>query len=231
MSSNEKIQAFVTLTNEALEDAKQDLFFVTEEGTVKRTSLEDFANIRTSGIIAISLKDNDKLSFAGLVNSEDEILITTAQGQSIRFEVSDIRPMGRSAGGVSGIKLSKHDDYVVGSVVINKNTKDLVLLTVAQMGYGKKTDISEYKVQKRSGSGIRTYKVTDKTGKLVGAKALINKSDTDLLIATESGKMLRLESREVPVLGRDTQGVRLMKMDDGDKVTSVELLAESVAEE
>jgi len=230
MSSNERIQAFVTLTNEALEEAKDYLVFVTEEGTVKRTSLEDFANIRTSGIIAISLKDEDKLSFAEVVREEDELLVTTSQGQSIRFEISDIRPMGRSAGGVSGIKLSKKDDYVVGSVVIRKEDKGVLLLTVSQMGYGKKTDIAEYKVQKRSGSGIRTYKATDKTGKLVAAKSLLAKVDTDILIATESGKMLRLESREVPVLGRDTQGVRLMKLDASDKVTSVELLAENKEE-
>lgn len=227
MTQNERIQAFLTLTNDALEEAKDYLFFVTENGTVKRTSLEDFANIRTSGIIAISLKDEDRLSFAEIVREEDEVLITTSEGQSIRFEVNDIRPMGRSAGGVSGIRLSKKDDYVVGSVVIRKEDKGVLLLTVSQMGYGKKTDIAEYKVQKRSGSGIRTYKATEKTGKLVSAKALMNKVDTDLLIATESGKMIRLESREVPVLGRDTQGVRLMKLDTKDKVTSVELLAES----
>lgn len=226
MSQNEKIQAFLTLTNEELENGNKHILFVTQNGLVKRTSLEEFANIRTSGIIAIGLKDDDKLSYADLVTDKDQVLITTSLGQSIRFEMEDVRPMGRSAGGVAGIKLSKKGDYVVGSVILQKNTKDLLLLTVSEQGYGKKTDTNEYKVQNRSGSGIRTYKVTDRTGNLVSAKAIVNKTDTDLLIATESGKMIRLQSKEVPVLGRDTQGVRLIKLDSKDKVTSVALMEE-----
>jgi len=230
MTQSESVQAFLTLTNEELENGNKYILFVTENGLVKRTSLEEFANIRTSGIIAIGLKDDDKLSYAELVNDKDEVLITTSMGQSIRFEMADVRPMGRTAGGVAGIKLSKKDDYVVGSVVLQKNTKDLQLLTVSEMGFGKKTDTREYKVQNRSGSGIRTYKVTDRTGKLVSAKALINNTNTDLLIATETGKIIRLESKEIPILGRDTQGVRLIKVDDSDKVTSVALLETEVEE-
>jgi len=226
ISQNEKVQAFLTLTNDELENGKQHILFITEKGLVKRTSLEEFANIRTSGIIAVGLKDDDKLSYADLVTDKDEVLITTAQGQSIRFKMEDVRPMGRTAGGVAGIKLSKKDDYVVGSVVLKKDTKDLQLLTVSQMGYGKRTKTEEYKVQNRSGSGIRTYKVTDRTGTLVSAKAVINKSATDILIATESGKVIRLGTKDVPILGRDTQGVRLIKLDTKDKVTSVALLEE-----
>lgn len=229
MTQNERVQAFLTLTNEELEDAKKYILFVTQNGLVKRTSLEEFANIRTSGIIAVGLKDDDKLSYADLVTEKDQVLITTSQGQSIRFEMSDVRPMGRSAGGVSGIKLSKKGDYVVGSVVLQKDTKDLQLLTVSQMGYGKRTKTDEYKVQNRSGSGIRTYKVTDRTGTLVSAKAIVDNNSTDLLIATESGKMIRLVTKEVPILGRDTQGVRLIRLDNKDRVTSVALLEEEQA--
>ena len=230
ITQDEKVQAFLALTNEDLENKDKYVFFVTENGIVKRTSLEDFANIRTSGIIAINLKDEDRLSYADLVTDKDEVLITTSRGQSIRFEMKEVRHMGRSAGGVAGIKLSKKDDYVVGSVVLNKDTADIQLLTVSEMGYGKKTNTKEYKVQRRSGSGIRTYKVTTRTGNLVSARALVKDATTDLLIATESGKIIRLGSKDIPVLGRDTQGVRLIKLDAKDRVTSVALLDEEIGE-
>lgn len=230
ITQDEKIQAFLTLSNEELESNKHFVFFVTEKGQVKRTKLEDFANIRTSGIIAINLKAGDKLSFVDLVSQSDQALITTSLGQSIRFNLKNVRSMGRSAGGVSGIKLSKENDYVVGTIIIKEDEKDIVLLTVAEGGYGKKTRISEYKVQNRGGSGIRTYKVTTKTKNLVSARALNLKGNEDLLIATKSGKVIRLEAREVPVLKRDTQGVRLIKLNASDKVTSVALINEEPEE-
>jgi len=226
ISQNEKVQAFLTLSNEDIENNDKFIFFVTKNGLVKRTALSDFTNIRTSGIIAIDLKEGDKLSYADLVIESDQALLTTSLGQSIRFYISDVRSMGRTAGGVSGIKLSKKDDYVVGTVVLNNNIKEVLLLTVSQLGYGKKTNTSEYKIQNRSGSGIRTYKVTSKTGSLVSAKAIKVENNEDLLIATESGKIIRLKSKDVPILQRDTQGVRLIKVDENDKVTSVELILE-----
>ncbi len=227
MAQNERVEAFLTLTNEELSNSKGNIFFVTGQGRVKKTPLEEFANIRSSGILAINLTDNDTLIFAGVVSETDEILLTTAKGQSIRFENSDVRSMGRAAGGVTGIKLSKGDDKVVGTIIIPKENKKIYLFVVAQNGFGKKTNVSEYKVQNRSGSGILTYKVTNKTGNLVTARALDDTlGTTDLLIATESGKIIRLGSKQIPVLGRATQGVRLIKVDENDKVISVATLQE-----
>jgi DNA gyrase subunit A len=204
------------------------VFFVTANGTVKKTSLEEYNNIRSSGILAIKLDNEDSVIFAGLTSGNDHLLLTTSQGQSIRFNEKDIRSMGRSAGGVTGVKLSKKGDRVVGTVIISKGKDDVVLLTVSALGYGKKTSLSEYKVQNRGGSGILTYKVTDKTGDLIAARGINKTENPDVLLATHSGKVLRLTSKQIPVLGRATQGVRLMKMDGSDKVTSVAVIEENV---
>jgi DNA gyrase subunit A len=132
--------------------------------------------------------------------------------------------MGRAAGGVTGIRLGRKGDKVVGTVILNKENKEVDLFTVSEYGYGKKTPTEEYKVQNRAGTGILTYKVTDKTGNLVAAKALYKKTTNDILIASSDGKVLRLSASQVPSLGRATQGVRLMKLDNKDMVTSVALL-------
>ncbi len=229
MSQNEKVEAFLTIDTTHLESKKGFIFFVTAEGTVKKTSIEEFENIRTSGILAIKLSEEDSLVFADLTDGASDVLITTSLGQSIRFNENDVRPMGRSAGGVTGIKLGKEEDRVVGTVLLPKGSKSVGLLVVSEFGYGKKTPTEEYKVQNRAGSGILTYKVTDKTGKLICARYLEKNSKSDVLIATSSGKVLRLSAKQVPTLGRATQGVRLMKMDK-DKVTSVAVIEEAVDE-
>jgi DNA gyrase subunit A len=232
MKQDEKVQAFITKTIEELENnSKNDcIFFTTKKGVVKKTSVDDFENIRTSGIIAITLDKGDDLTFVDTTTGEDDVLLTTAMGQSIRFSEKDVRPMGRSAKGVGGIKLSKNDDMVVGTVIIPKKSKDVELLVLSDLGYGKKTPTEEYKVQKRSGSGILTYKVKDKTGKLVSARALEKGKDIDVLIATTSGKVIRLSAGQIPTLGRATQGVRLIKLDGNDKVASVALMTEEEQE-
>ena len=162
--------------------------------------------------------------WAGLSSGADDILITTSQGQSIRFKESDVRPMGRTAGGVTGIKLSKENDRVVGTVVITNGGKDTYLMVVSNKGYGKRTPVKEYKIQNRGGSGILTYKVTAKTGELVDAREQQKSVDSDLLIATASGKIIRLSSSQIPQLGRATIGVRLIRLDEKDKVTGVAAL-------
>jgi DNA gyrase subunit A len=136
--------------------------------------------------------------------------------------------MGRTAGGVTGIRLSKKDDYVVGTVIVKKGETGTTLLTVAEDGYGKKTNLSEYKSQNRGGSGMMTHKLTAKTGNLVTGKGIKKGSSPDILIATGTGKVLRLNSTQIPNLGRATQGVRLMKLDKGDKVSSVEIIEEEL---
>lgn len=230
-SQDERVQALITMTTEKLESAEGFVFLVTEKGIVKKTSMEEFANIRSSGIAAIKMSLEDNLVFAGITNGKDEVMLTTNMGQSIRFDESDVRPMGRSAAGVTGIRLTKNDDYVVGSVIISKATEDMDLLAVSAFGYGKRTPISEYKTQNRAGSGIRTYKVTDKTGSLVAARALLKGQKCDLLVATKEGKVLRLDAGQVPAtMNRDTQGARLMRMDESDKVTSVAVIDQETEE-
>lgn len=226
MTQQERVEAFFTLTPETLEQRAGFVFFVTQKGTVKKTSLTEYHNIRSSGILAIKLDKEDSLIFAGLTGGKDEILITTSQGQSIRFSENDIRDMGRAAGGVTGVKLSKKEDAVVGTVIIPKGRTNYQLVTASAFGYGKKTNIDEYKLQNRGGSGILTYKVTDKTGELVAARGIEKSEKPDLLVATQSGKVLRLASTQIPTLGRATQGVRLIKLAAGDKVTSVAVLEE-----
>jgi len=230
MTQNERMQAFLTVTTADMSEEKGFVFFVTEKGVVKRTGMPEFSNIRSSGILAIKLGDGDNLAFAGITYGEDDVLITTTMGQSIRFSEKDVRDMGRAAGGVTGIKLSKGNDKVVGSVIIPRNAKNIDLLVVSDKGYGKRTKTGEYKTQSRAGSGILTYKVTDKTGHLVSARAVVADKGTDVLLATSSGKVLRIGSKLVPVLGRATQGVRLIKLDSGDTLTSAAVLEEALEE-
>lgn len=230
IAQDEKVQAFLTLTSEQLDNSKECVVFGTEQGIVKKTDLKDFANIRTSGILAIKMTDNDNLAWVLLTSKDDEILLTTKFGQSIRFSDNDVRPMGRVAAGVKGVTLKKSGDSVVGMVNIPYKSKDINLLTISERGYGKKTPIEDYKVQNRGGSGILTHKINDKTGKLVSAKILSKGTLEDIIIATESGKFIRLDEKQVPTLGRATQGVKLIKLNTNDKVTSVAVLDEAITE-
>jgi DNA gyrase subunit A len=226
IKQNESVEAFLALTNGQLE-GKGFVFFVTQLGTVKRTSLADFANIRSSGIRAINLTDDDSLVFAGLTDGKQDVLVTTSEGQSIRFKETDSRSMGRAARGVSGIKLKKAGDKVVGATTIpatEKDTKNLDLLVVAGKGYGKRTNVSAYKIQNRGGSGILTYKVAPKTGKLVSAKLLDLDAKPDILVASRGGKVIRLKAESISRLKRDTMGVKLINLGASDAVTSVGVL-------
>ena len=148
-------------------------------------------------------------------------MIVTSEGQSIRFSEKDVRAMGRVAAGVGGIRLKKKDDTVVGMVVLPKNAKDDFLVVVSEKGYGKKTPVGGYKVQNRSGSGIKTYSVTAKTGKLVTARTQAKGTESDMLIVTNTGQVIRLDTKSVPKLGRDTMGVKLINLGNRDKVASV----------
>lgn len=226
----EKIQSMLTMTPEAMDENKGFITFGTELGTVKKTALEDFSNIRASGIISIKLSGGDNLVWAMRSSGKDDIMLTTSQGQSIRFSEKDVRPMGRAASGVIGVKLAKKNDKVVGMVVIPSSSTNGELITVTENGYGKKTDLSEYKVQNRGGSGIMTHKVNEKTGNLVSAKLQEEKAKADMLIATMSGKVIRLSNNAVNVQGRATSGVRLIRLDETDKVTSFALLEEGAEE-
>jgi len=226
IQKEEKVESLLTLTPEEFESSKGYVFFGTQKGNVKKTSLEEFANIRASGIIAIKLDANDSLVWAQVSSGSDTVLLTTAQGQSIRFTEKDVRPMGRAAAGVIGVKLAKRDDRVVGMVVIPQKSGNLDLITVTELGYGKKTKLAEYKVQGRGGSGIQTHKVNDKTGELINAKTQDETSTGDILIATLTGKVIRITNSSIPQQGRATSGVRLIRLDETDKVTSMALIEE-----
>lgn len=199
------------------------LVMVTNGGVMKKTKLEAFDNVRRSGLIAITLKNSDKLEWVKPSTGNDQVVIVTEQGQSIRFKETDVREMGRTAAGVRGIKL-KGKDHVVGMDIINAaQSKGAALAIVMRNGYGKRSDLKSYKVQNRGGSGIKTAKITDKTGPIVlGFIVTEAQADSDLLIISKQGQVIRLPLKSVPIIGRDTQGVRLMRFKlEGDLVASV----------
>ena len=198
------------------------LMMITKDGTVKKCSAESFKDVRRNGLIAIKLEEKDELLATLFVRDEDSVILTTQNGQSIRFSHTDVREMGRTAAGVIGMKLDK-GDVIVAADKIPSGTKGAELLIMTGNGYGKKTKLSEYKVQKRGGSGIKTVKVTEKTGKLMVAR-VVTKETEELLAVSKDSQVIRTELTSIPTLGRDTQGVRIMKLRDGDSLASFNLL-------
>lgn len=202
------------------------LFFATEKGLVKKVELSAFANVRRSGLIAIKIKDDDRLIWVKPTSGSDHIQLVTAAGQTIRFQETDVRDMGRGAAGVHGIRLHK-DDRVIGMGVAKtdkERKRHYQILTIMANGFGKRTDFSAYKVQGRGGSGIKTAKVTDKTGEITNAFLVNsdNMEERDLIIISEKGQVIRTPFKSVSVLGRDTQGVRIMRFkDENDRVAGV----------
>ena len=223
LAPEEKVNAI--LPNDEISEFKY-LMFITNNGLIKKTEIDKFSNVRKSGLISIKLKDNDFLKWVKPTTGKDEVVLVTANGQSIRTKEKNIRSMGRSASGVRGIKL-KTDDRVVGMLIINpkKNDKDQ-LAVVMENGFGKKTVLKVYKVQGRGGSGIKTARVTTKTGKIVSAFMAdeINK-DKDIIIISTGAQVIRLALKNIPSIGRATQGVRLMRFKRADdKVVSVTIV-------
>ncbi len=198
------------------------LMMVTKNGVAKKSDAASFKDVRRSGLIAITLKDDDSLIAAKFVGKGDEVSLVTLLGQSIRFKESDVREMGRTAAGVTGMKLGK-GDYIVSADVFKKDDKKAEVLIVTQQGYGKTTPAKEYKTQKRGGSGIKTAKVTSKTGNIVCGIVLKEdeRADGELVIMSQKGQVIKLPLKDVPTLGRQTQGVRVMKMREGDAIASV----------
>ena len=195
---------------------------ITKNGVVKKCAVSVFSDVRRNGIIAISLDEEDELITTLITKENDSVILTSKEGQSIRFFEKDVRQMGRSAGGVTAMKLGKKNDIIVGGDVISSDeTCNLLVLT--EKGYGKMTDIDEYKIQKRAGSGIKTIKITEKTGKLVSAK-IVREGDTELLAMTKNSIALKTEIKSISKLSRDTQGVRIMSPREGDSVASLNVL-------
>ncbi len=218
LEGEERVTSVLALTKEK-KKCVDSLMMVTKNGTIKKTAAEAFAGIRANGLISIKLKPGDELMDARFICKGDEVMLTTRKGQAIRFKEDDIREMGRTAGGVRGVKLGKADDYVVSMAIITPEMHEYDVFALGANGYGKRTKLSEYKVQNRGGSGIKTMKVSEKTGDLVGAR-VITPEHTELIAMSLKSQVIRLAVDEISVLGRDTQGVRIMKLREGDSVAN-----------
>ncbi len=219
LSSDEKVTSILPMPKEMKKGSELSLFLVTKLGTGKKVAAESFHDVRRSGIIAIRLDTGDDLVSASFVEKGDNVMVVASDGQSIRFDEADVREMGRAAGGVRVMKLDK-GVQVVGADAIKKGSNDAEVLVMSANGYGKKTKLSEYKVQGRGGSGIKTVKVTAKTGDLISAKVVSAEVEEAVAISKKS-QVIRCGLNEIPTLGRDTQGVRIMKLREGDSLASL----------
>jgi len=218
LGPDEKISAFLPVR--AFQE-NHYVFFATKHGAVKKTDLMLYAHPRPSGIIAIGLEDNDEVIGVRQTDGAQEIILSTRNGQSIRFKEEEVRSMGRAAGGVKGITLDA-DDEVVSIEIL---TPSAGVMTVAENGYGKRTDTDEYRVQSRGGKGIITMKTTERTGKVIGVRQVTD--EDNLMLVTSTGKIIRLRVADIRVIGRNTQGVRLIDVEPGERVVSLARLAES----
>lgn len=217
LDNGEKISAVIPIQNFA--EGKY-LLMGTKDGLIKKTKLTEYDSSRKTGLLAITLKDEDELIDVRLTDGEDNVVLVTKKGLSITFEEKDVRPVGRTAQGVIGMRLDE-DDEVIGmeSIIGNKNA---TLLAITENGFGKRTELDEYRIQNRGGRGVITYKVTPKTGNVVGIR--IATGTEDVMLVTDKGTIIRLKVDEISVLGRSTQGVTLMRTNDGGKVVSIELI-------
>ncbi|HEY4480394.1 MAG TPA: DNA gyrase subunit A [Candidatus Paceibacterota bacterium] len=219
LSEGERVTSVLPVSKDKKNLAGLSLVMVTEEGTGKKVSASSFHDVRASGIIAIKLSEGDRLVSVSPVVKGDSCAVVTAKGQSIRFKEGDVREMGRTAGGVRVIKLGKGDRVVGADAVPKEKEKTAFLLTMGANGYGKKTPISEYKIQNRGGSGIKTSNVTAKTGEII-ASQIVSDEEEEAVAMSKKGQVIRLGLAEIPSLGRSTQGVRIMKLHDGDAIAS-----------
>lgn len=224
LAPNEKLSAILSMSSL---NQHQFLVMVTNKGTIKKTALSDFSNVRRSGLIALKLKPDDNLEWVKPSTGKDEIVIATDGGQAIRFREANVRAMGRNASGVRGMRL-KGKDYIVGMDIVQPELVKkavLELLVISENGLGKRTALSEYKVQGRGGSGIKTMAVTAKTGKIISMAIINNTEERDLMAISVNGQVIRVPLDTISTLGRATQGVRVMRFkEEGDKVASMTLL-------
>ncbi len=220
-TAEEKVTSVLPMRKNQKEGEKF-LYMITKQGVVKKVDATAFHDVRRSGLIAQKLQKGNELIAALLVEKGDEIMLATAKGQSIKFKESDVRAMGRAAGGVRGMKLG-NGDIIVGADVVKKGVKNLEILVISRNGYGKTTPVGDYKVQKRGGSGIKTIKVTPKTGPLIAARVISKEEgvgEDEMVVISKKGQVIRTGLVEIPSLSRSTQGVRIMKLRDGDAIAS-----------
>ena len=209
----EKVEAFVSVKEF---DDNHYIVMATRNGIIKKTVLSAYGKPRKGGIYAIEIRDKDKLIEARITNGEHDILLGTREGKSIRFSESNIRPSGRKTMGVKGITLSSKEDYLVGMLVVKREG---TVLVATEKGYGKRTDVLQYRTQTRGGKGVMTMRCTDKTGKMVKIMEVVDSDD--LIVITDSGVLMRQPVADIRTIGRVTQGVRLVKLDDGTTISSI----------
>jgi DNA gyrase subunit A len=197
-----------------------NLIMCTIRGTVKKTPFEQYKNVRTSGLIAINLDEGDELKWIRMTSGDNEVVISTSQGQAIRFHEKDARPMGRVSRGVRGIRL-RADDRVIGMDIVEEDSS---IFVISKYGYGKRTKVSQFTPHARGGVGIRSAVVNSKTGELVGVKTLADADGQEVIIISQNGQTIRLGIKDIPALGRATQGVRIMRLNEGDEVVSLALV-------
>ena len=214
INNNEHVQAVINVANPG-ENAERDIFFTTVQGTVKRTPVDEFANIRSNGLKAINLKDDDELIDVDIINGDANMIIGTHLGYAVSFAAKDVRSMGRSATGVRGIRL-REGDYVIGASVLKPDSRVFV---ISEKGYGKQTPASEYPIKGRGGKGIKTVNVTEKNGPLAGLTTL--DGDEDLMLVTNKGVMIRFNGSDVSETGRATLGVHLIRLGDDTAVATM----------
>jgi DNA gyrase subunit A len=236
LDEDEKVRSIIKVRNF---DESQEVFFLTRNGIVKKTNLSQFKNINKSGLRAINLKDDDDLIFVGLIdvndeNKENEVFIATRLGYSIKFPHDNVRSMGRTATGVKGITLRPEDEVVSGVIIEREDAK---ILTITENGYGKRTRITGYTSQSRGGKGTINIRISKRNGKVVEVKSVTD--DEELLAITSNGVVIRTPVEDISLIGRATQGVKIMRVEDGEHVVSAikvkrnmeELLEEEIAEE
>ncbi|MDZ4285993.1 MAG: DNA gyrase subunit A [Candidatus Sungbacteria bacterium] len=226
MNQAEQVTSILAIRTEkgkkSKDSASNFVVMLTKDGIIKKVEANTFENVRRNGLIAITLNGTDRLGWARLTSGKDELILVTKQGQSIRFKEAEIRAMGRQAAGVHAMKLKK-DDEVIGMDVIDNEkakSKDEKILVMMENGFGKQTPLKQYKIQKRGGSGIKTAKITSKTGPAISAY-IIDTEESELIAISRKGQVIRMEIGGIPTLGRATQGVRIMRMDAGDAIASV----------
>lgn len=222
LQPEEKITSIINLAKDVNVDEGY-LFMATTKGTVKKTPIADYANIRTNGLIAINLSDGDELRWIKQTTGKNDVIISTSAGQAVRFNEEECRPMGRAARGVRGVRL-RPDDSVVGMDIVTST--DQTLLVVSANGFGKVTKVSNFPSHRRGGVGIKAAAVTAKTGPIVAVQTL-EKDAIEAIMISQSGQTIRVALKDIPMLGRTTQGVRVMRINDGDVVSSVGIMRDN----
>jgi len=222
LREGERVLGMVPYRDEDVDDGEHYIVMISAQGYIKRTKLDEFSNIRSTGIIAATIEEDDQLIDARLTNGKRHIMLTSARGMAIRFEEGDVRPMGRTARGVRGMDL-RTGDQVVGMTVLDADT-DAAILTMCAQGYGKRTAAEDYKVQNRGGKGIITIKVSNRNGPVVGSLAV--QTDDQIMLVTSKGKVIRTRVAEISTVGRNTQGVRVIRTGEDERVVAIERLVD-----